>query len=214
MIKGVLFDMDGVLIDTEEIITESSIEMFREKGYEVKPEDFKEFTGMGEDRFIGGTAEKNNIPLNLEKDKARAYEIYGRKISANLHPLEGVMEFIERCRKKKLKLAVATSADEIKMKMNLKEIGFTDHFFDAKVHGQDVIHKKPYPDIYLKAAHQLNLEPSECLVVEDAVSGVKAAHRAGCKCLAVTTSFSAKDLNEADWITDNLADAPEESISW
>ena len=67
--KAVLFDMDGVLLDSEEYICRAGIEMFREKGYTVSPEDFKEFTGMGENRYLGGVAAKHDIPFELEKDK-------------------------------------------------------------------------------------------------------------------------------------------------
>jgi beta-phosphoglucomutase len=76
MLKGILFDMDGVLLDSEEFITEAGIRMFREKGYTVEAADFKSFTGMGEDRFLGGVAEKYNILFNVSEDKARTYAIY------------------------------------------------------------------------------------------------------------------------------------------
>ena len=78
----------------------------------------------------------------------------------------------------------------------------------------DVERKKPFPDIYLKASEMTGLKPGECLVVEDAVSGVKAAKSAGCRCLAVTTSFAREALHEADWICNSLSDAPEEALKW
>jgi HAD superfamily hydrolase (TIGR01509 family) len=214
MIKGVLFDMDGVLLDSEEFITEAGILMFKEKGFDVKESDFKPFTGMGENRFLGGVAEKYGIPFNQEKDKARAYSIYGRISHGKLKPLPGVREFIEKCRQKKLKLAVATSADEVKMRINLKETGLSEKLFDVLVNGLEVQHKKPHPEIYLLAAKRLGLNPATCLVVEDAISGMKAAKAAGCKCLAITSSFSAEDFKDADWIIRDLSEAPDACISW
>jgi cytidine deaminase len=77
MIRGVLFDMDGVLVDSEEFICRAAIEMFMESGIETTPEDFKPFTGTGENRYIGGVAEKYGISVDIEKVKARTYEIYG-----------------------------------------------------------------------------------------------------------------------------------------
>ena len=214
MIKGVLFDMDGVLLDSEEYITRAGVMMFREKGFRVHESDFKPFTGMGENLFLGGVAEKYGIPFNLDKDKARAYSIYEQITRGRLKPLKGAREFIERCRKKNLKLAVATSADEVKMRINLRETGLHETLFDALVNGLEVEHKKPHPEIYLLAAKRLCLNPEVCLVVEDALSGMKAAAAAGCRCLAVTSSFKAEEFNLADWVVNDLSEVPEECINW
>jgi HAD superfamily hydrolase (TIGR01509 family) len=214
MIKAVLFDMDGVLIDSEEFICEAAIRMFAERGLTVNPEDFKPFVGMGENRYLGGVAEKYGFDFNLEKDKARTYEIYGQIAPGKLVPLPGVHDFIKRCKARSLKLALATSADRIKMDINLTALNLEPQTFDLKINGLEVERKKPFPDIYLEAARRLGVPPEECLVVEDAVSGVRAAKTAGCRCLALTTSFPAEHLAGADWICKNLKDAPEEAIQW
>jgi HAD superfamily hydrolase (TIGR01509 family) len=214
MIEAVLFDMDGVLLESEQFINRAGVMMFREKGFEVDPNDFLEFTGMGEDKYLGGTAEKNNIPFNLEKDKARTYEIYANLVKGNIVPLPGTVEFIEKCKAKGLKIAVATSADRVKMEINLKEIHLPIETFDATVNGQEIEKKKPSPDIFLKAAERLGAAPVNCLVVEDAVSGVEAGKAAGARVLALTTTFSAGELFEADWIAENLLTAPMEVLEW
>ncbi|KPK84780.1 MAG: hypothetical protein AMS27_09020 [Bacteroides sp. SM23_62_1] len=214
MLKAVLFDMDGVLVDSEEFICKAAIEMFRERGIVVQPEDFIPFVGAGENRYIGGVADKYNYPLNLEKDKARTYEIYERIVSNQLTPLPGVIEFITRSRNKKLKTAVVTSADEVKMITNLREIGIPSVTFDITINGLQVERKKPYPDIYLKASEMLGVKPAECLVVEDAPNGIEAAIAAGMRCLAVMSSFTEKDLREADWIVKDLTSVPEEVLVW
>ncbi|MFA6126815.1 MAG: HAD-IA family hydrolase [Bacteroidales bacterium] len=214
MIKGVLFDMDGVLVDSEEFMCEAAIRMFSEKGLSVKKEDFDPFVGMGENRYLGGVAEKYGCDFDLEKDKARAYEIYAEITRGKLVPLPGVHVFIKRCRKRSLKLAVATSADRIKMEINLSALGLPEGTFDQTINGLEVKRKKPFPDIYLETARRLGLKPGECLVVEDAVSGIDAARAAGCKCLALKTSFPEVRLFNADWICNTLEDAPDDSISW
>ena len=214
MIKGVLFDMDGVLVDTEEFITKAAMEMFREKGVLTKKEDFKPFTGMGENKYIGGVAEKYGISSPIEEMKAKTYEIYGNLVIGKLTPLPGSKDFIGRCRNKGLKLALASSADRIKVEINLRESGIDSEIFQVIVTGLDVLNKKPAPDIYLKAAEKLGLRAADCLVVEDAVSGIKAGKSAGCRCLAVTTSFRSEELDGADWICDSLSEAPEDSINW
>jgi len=214
MLKGVLFDMDGVLVDSEAYICKAGMMMFKEKGLEVSEEDFKPFIGMGENRYLGGVAEKYKLEYDIEEIKARTYEIYDGLVKDELQPLPGVVQFIEKCRLKDLKLAVATSADETKMLINLREMGFTEDDFDALINGLMVERKKPDPEIYIKAARAIGLEAKDCLVVEDAVSGVKAAKAAGSKCLAVMSSFNEEDLHEADWIVKDLKDVSEEVFNW
>jgi beta-phosphoglucomutase len=214
MIAGVLFDMDGVLVDSEQFICKAAIMMFRELGFNVSPKDFQPFVGMGENRYLGGVAEKYKILIDIEQVKARTYEIYETIVKGELYSLPGASEFIIKCSNNGLKLALATSADPVKMKVNLREIGLSGETFQAIITGFDVKRKKPFPDIYLKAAERLGLKPGRCLVVEDAVSGIKAGKEAGCKCLAVTTSFDEAALKEADWICASLMNVPEEALNW
>jgi cytidine deaminase len=206
MIKGVLFDMDGVLVDSEPFICQAAIMMFDELGVKVLPEDFHPFVGMGENRYIGGVAESHGVKVDIEQVKARTYEIYEIIVRDKLSPLPGAHEFISKCHKKGLKLALATSADSVKMEINLKEIGLSRYSFHSIITG--------LPDIYIKAAKSIGLEPQECLVVEDAVSGIKAGKSAGCQCLAVTSSFDASALHEADWICESLLKVPGEVLNW
>ena len=212
MIKAVLFDMDGVLVDSEEYICQAAIEMFREKGLSVTAEDFLPFVGAGENRYIGGVAEKYGFPVNLEEVKARTYAIYAGIVADRLEPLNGAVEFINLCRDAGMKLAVVTSADKVKMEINLKEIGISATRFDITVNGLQVKRKKPFPDIYLKAARLLDVSPDECLVVEDAPNGIQAAKSAGMKCLAVATSFPPAELQQADWIARDLGDSKKLNI--
>jgi len=213
-LKGILFDMDGVLVDSEEFICEAAIRMFKERGLEVKAEDFVPFVGMGENRYLGGVAEKYHFPFDREKDKQRTYKIYGELTKGRLKALPGVYQFVVQCRKKGLKIAIATSADKVKLEINLQALQFPDGTIDATVNGLEVEHKKPDPEIYRVAAQKLGLRPEECLVVEDAVSGVKAGKAAGCRVLAVLTSFPAEKLNEADWVCTSLAEVPAGALEW
>ena len=212
--RGVIFDMDGVLVLSEPFIAEAAIRMFAEKGYVVQEEEFRPFIGMGEDRYLGGVAEARGIPFDAPRDKARTYEIYLDLIRGRLLPLPGVVDFVAECRRLGLKLAVASSADEVKVRGNLREIGLPYDSFDAVVDGTMVAHKKPNPAIFLEACRRLGLDPPSCLVVEDAVAGVAAAKAAGCRCLAVTTSFGAPQLTEADWVADGLDRAPDGVLAW
>jgi HAD superfamily hydrolase (TIGR01509 family) len=214
MILGVIFDMDGVLVDSEPFIAAAMVQMFGEKGYSVQPDDIRPFIGTGEDRILSGVAEAHSIPLDLVRDKARTYAIYLDLVRGNLHPLAGVRDFVQTCRERGLKLAVASSADAVKVEGNLREIGLPPSTFDVIVSGNQVTLKKPAPDIFLEAARRLGLDPSTCLVIEDAIAGVAAAKAAGSRCLALTTSFNPSQLSAADWIAPTLAEAPKEVLDW
>ena len=214
MIKGVLFDMDGVLVDSEMFICKAAIMMFEELGIHAASADFQPYVGMGENKYLGGVAQKYGLKIDIEKVKERTYIIYEKIVNGHLYPLPGAHEFITRCRNKGLKLALATSADRIKMEVNLNEIRLSKNTFHSIITGMDIEKKKPSPEIYLKAAGNLGLKPADCLVVEDAVSGIKAGKDAGCMCLAITTSFEAAALKEADWIYDSLLNVPDEVLNW
>jgi beta-phosphoglucomutase len=214
MIRGVLFDMDGVLADSEPFICQAAVEMFARKGMKVSPVDFKPFVGTGENRYISGVADRYGVKIDIEEAKATTYAIYLEIIRGRLKPLPGAVEFVARCRNMGFKTAVATSADAIKMEANLKEISLPASMFNATVNGLEVENKKPFPDIYLRAAEKIGISPSECLVIEDAVSGIKAARSAGCRSLALTTSFDRSKLVEADWICASLAEVPDEALNW
>jgi len=213
-LRGVVFDMDGVLVLSEPFIAAAAIAMFAEKGYAVREEEFRPFIGTGEDRFIGGVAEQRGIALDPARDKARTYEIYVDLIKGRLRPLPGVREFVLGCRQRGLALAVASGADAVKVEANLREVGLPPASFDAIVDGTQVVHKKPAPDIFLLACKRLGLEPAQVLVIEDAVTGVEAARAAGSKCLALTTSFDHEQLKAADWVAQDLAHVPPEALGW
>lgn len=212
LIQSIIFDMDGVLCDSEPFICEAAGRMFAERhGLTVKPEDFRPFIGTGEDRFLGGVAEKYGITLTMPADKDCTYAIYLDIIRSRMHPLPGVAEFIADCRRRGLKLAIATSADRVKLDGNLREIGLPPDLFDACVTGSEIQRKKPAPDIFLTAARKAQMTLTAVLVIEDAPNGIQAAKAAGMHALGITSSFSAAALESAgaDWTAPDLAHVPE-----
>ena len=209
-----IFDLDGVLVVSEPLLAEAAIAMFAEKGVNMTAGDFRPFIGMGEDRYIGGAAERRGVQVDLTRDKARLYEIYEEVIRGHLQPLPGAVELVHACRSRGLAVAVASGADRVKVFANLREIGLPPDLFGTVVDGNEVRRKKPAPDIFLLAATRLGLEPASCLVIEDAVSGVAAARAAGMRCLAVTSSFSASELSAADWIAPDLEHVPATALNW
>lgn len=195
--KAILFDMDGVLIESEWLMRDTSIQSLAEHGVHAKHEDFLEFTGCGEDRFISGVAEKYGLAYDPSM-KERAYDFYGERVVGQTEVPEGVKEMLCALRDRGLKMAVCTAADRRKALYNLRAIGVEESMFHAFVTGSEVARKKPFPDIYLEGARRLGVEPEQCLVVEDALSGIKAAHVGGMHAAAVPTTFTKEQLMEQD----------------
>jgi HAD superfamily hydrolase (TIGR01509 family) len=209
--EAIIFDMDGVLVDSEWFIAEAALIMFREKhGIAVEHADFLPFVGRGENLFLGGVAEKYGVKgFDIERDKARTYEIFIDIVRGKLKELPGAAAFVHACRARGFKTALATSTDKVKMEANLREIGLDGDAFDARVNGLDVVRKKPFPDIFLEAARRVGAQSEACWVVEDSTSGVLAAKAAGMRCLALLTTFPEAELRAAgaDAITADLSTA-------
>ncbi|MFN8484222.1 MAG: HAD-IA family hydrolase [Anaerolineae bacterium] len=204
-IRAVIFDMDGVLTDSEPLINAAAVAMFRENGLAVQPDDFLPFVGMGEDRYIGGVAEKYHVPMDLVAAKRRTYEIYLDLVPQQLRAFPGVGDLVAACRAAGLCVAVASSGDRVKVTANLRQIGLPIEAWDAVVVGEEVTHKKPAPDLFLLAASKLGVTPAECVVVEDAVNGIQAAKAAGMRCVAVAQTFPPERLGHADLVRDSIA---------
>jgi len=197
---AVLFDMDGVLCDSEILSRLAAATMFAQcYNVRVKPEHFAAFTGQGEEKFLSGVAHMYNVPnFDPVVAKERFFDIYISQyaLSGKLSTYPGVKDLIAICKKVGLLVAVASSADRIKVRANLLGIGLDEQIFDYIVESDQIARKKPHPgklacglflgikclpriDIFLQAAKGLGVDPRRCVVIEDAVAGVEAAKSAG-----------------------------------
>lgn len=198
--------MDGVLGDTEPPCAESAIAMFRDLYHvEAKVEDFAPYIGTGAVRYLEGPAEVFGIQIDTPRAVSYATEKFIELLGeAEDISFPGIHALIDSARADgEWKLAIATSSPENKARPTLKAARIDLDKFDAFINGDMVERKKPDPEIYLTAAQALGLPPSECVVVEDAVEGIKAAKAAGMRCIAVTNSFPAERLAEADLIVNS-----------
>lgn len=202
----VIFDMDGVLADSEPLICAAACEMFRERGVRVEADDFLPFVGTGENRYIGGVAEKYGVALDLAEAKARTYELYLSMVPERLAVFPGARELVKACRAAGLLCAVASSADRIKVDANLRKIGLPPESWQAVITAEDVERRKPDPAIFLAAADRIGVPPAECTVVEDAVNGIAAAKAAGMRCVAVASTFPRERLGHADLVRPSIAE--------
>ena len=204
---GLIFDVDGVLANTEALIARATIAMFRELyGVELKPEDFHPYVGTGAKRYTQGPAEERGIEINLEKALRKRHENFvallqsGEDIS-----FPGAAELIEAANNHpEWRLAIATSSPSDKASATLAAAAIELAPFDAVITGDMVTHTKPDPEIYRTASSIMGLPPDHCVVIEDATAGVQAAKAAGMQCIAVTNTFSREQLADADQIVDSL----------
>ncbi|OMP09371.1 hypothetical protein COLO4_05541 [Corchorus olitorius] len=199
-VSAVLFDMDGVLCNSENPSRKAAVDLFAEMGVQVTVEDFVPFTGMGEANFLGGVAKVKGVKdFETEAAKKRFFEIYLDKYAKPNSGIgfPGALELITQCKNKGLKVAVASSADRIKVDANLAAAGLPISMFDAIVSADAFENLKPAPDIFLAAAKLLDVPTDECVVIEDALAGVQAAKAAKMRCIAVTTSLTEEALNDA-----------------
>ncbi|KAK4424523.1 protein SUPPRESSOR OF QUENCHING 1, chloroplastic [Sesamum alatum] len=199
-VSAVLFDMDGVLCNSEELSRLAGVDVFKEMGVEVTVQDFVPFMGTGEANFLGGVASVKGVKgFNPEAAKKRFFEIYLDKYAKPESGIgfPGAYELIVQCKNKGLKVAVASSADRIKVDANLGAAGLQLSMFDAIVSADAFENLKPAPDIFLAASRILDVPTSECVVIEDALAGVQAAKSAKMRCIAVTTTLAEDTLQAA-----------------
>eukprot|EP00884_Botryococcus_braunii_P006329 jgi/Botrbrau1/15698/Bobra.4_1s0071.2 len=197
-VGAVLFDMDGVLCNSEELSRNVGALVMKELfGIEVQPDEFIPFVGMGEAYFLGGVARKYAVDFTIDQLKDKFFALYlakAKEPGVNIG-YKGARELVVACRKAGLKVAVASSADRVKVDANLLAAGFdAANDFDAIV-SADLFEKlKPAPDIFLAAAKELGVPPQNCLVIEDAPAGVQAARAAGMRVVGVTTTLSEEGM--------------------
>lgn len=194
--SGIIFDMDGVLLDTEEVMLQSTIKGFADYGVSVKPEDFIPFFGTGSAGYFGGVCAKYGIPCSPEFVEDM-YQKYLSVVDQEAIRYFGIPQEIEQLHRDGYKLAVASSAAKIKVLANIKAAGIDPVYIDFIVTEDDITNNKPDPEIFLKAAEGLGLSPAECLVAEDSVSGIKAAISAGMKCVGIRGTYPDQDLLDA-----------------
>lgn len=199
-IDAVIFDMDGVLCDSEHVSRVVGTAVFEQLyNLKVKPEDFAPFTGTGEAAFLEGVARVHDVSgFDVDEAKRCFFELYvSGGYTLQLKAFTGIPGLISRVAQLGLKVGVASAADAVKVDANLNAIGLPRDTFDFVTSSDDIERKKPAPDVFLAAARGLGVEPNRCVVVEDAVAGVQAALAAGMRCVAVATSLDAEALSAA-----------------
>ncbi|MCH8118698.1 MAG: HAD family phosphatase [Planctomycetes bacterium] len=207
---GLIFDVDGVIADTEAVNARVSIKVFADLlGVEgVVRRDFEAGLGRGAEEYVKAGARVHGLELTEEQIKkvTQVRQEYFLKILSQepLPPFPGVLELIDDAMQSDdFRVAIATSGTLEKSRAVL-EAAKVPYRKMVYINGDDVKNKKPDPELFLLAAERMGIEPADCVVIEDAPNGVQAAKAAGAKCIAVTNSTNAANLSEADLVCDSL----------
>lgn len=189
-IKAIIFDLDGVIIDSNPAIVEFWSHWANQFGFELTQDMILQWV-YG--RKVTATIE--GLFSFTTREQQEAIKEAGYAFDAAMHPtgIEGVQDFVQALKVLDFPRGVATSSHKERMEQMLQRIGLPNHF-EYSITAHDVQKGKPDPEPYLKMAEKLNFNPSECLVFEDAISGVQSAIAAGMTCIGIGNQLTAKSL--------------------
>lgn len=206
MIKAVVFDLDGLMFNTEEIFHGAGVELMRRRGKEMTSELFTLLMGRRAEEgypLLVEAAELNDDPIELWMESK---QLFLDMLDLHLAPMPGLFELLEHIEKSGLPKGVATSSDRKYLHRILGRFEILDRFH-MTLTAEDVTKGKPDPEIYLKAAHRLGIEPHEMMVLEDSHNGTKAAAAAGAYIISVPHQHSrSQDFSNARHVASSLID--------
>jgi beta-phosphoglucomutase family hydrolase len=212
--SAVIFDMDGVLVDTEPLHIEVNLSLLAELGINFPKERILEYVGISAPRFWQEIKQEFDLPQSAEEliatERARLLA-HIAKVKA-IPPIPGIRELLDELSARNVPLAVASSSAMEAIIALLTKSDVLD-FFPVLVSGQDLSRGKPAPDIFLLAAEKLGARPDDCLVIEDSSPGVAGAKAAGMQCVGFVNKNSGnQDLSRADLIVADFSEMNREKI--
>lgn len=197
MIKAIIFDMDGVIIDSEYSHFLAWKQLFKKlKNVDIDENDFQELIGTLDQYTVKNYFKKYHVRGNAIEWRDKKKKIYLKMLKQKIKMFPGVKQVIIEL-SKKYKIGIATSSWDAEAKIVIKKFGLTPYITQT-MGKEDVRNHKPHPQIYQKMAKRLGVKEAECVVVEDSVPGILAAKRAKCKCIAVTNSHPVAKLTNAN----------------
>ncbi len=201
MIQAFIFDMDGVIIDSEPMHFEVDIQVMNYYGSAITHEQLEQYVGMTNPEMWAAVKEQHNLTPSVSE--IIEYQLSNKiemLTSSEMEPIDGIRELLAELKARNIPAAIASSSPPVFIKAVLRKFDLLDHF-ECVVSGEEVERGKPAPDVYLKAAELLGVKPQDCMVLEDARHGVAAAKAAGMKCIGfVNPNSGNQDLSQADYV--------------
>lgn len=197
MVKALLFDVDGVLVDSEGLSISITQNYFKSIGHDVKKDKFLHHLGIGMEDLIEGTASECGFSVPLDNAMSFFKKEYLSILERKDVSYSGVKDFIYKALSSGFKLAFCSSAPLWRLEANLENIGIDKKDVSVMVSREDIKRNKPYPDIYKKALVELGIDGKEALVFEDSIGGIKSALSAGCYVCALETTESDDDIKNS-----------------
>ena len=204
MKKAVVFDMDGVLIDSQPLHYEIDMNVLKKCGYQANLETVTPYTGMSNPDRWPIYKSSLNLDQKVETLISMQEQIMMETFkNVPLSAIEGIPSLLDQLNKKGLKCAVASSSSHELINLVLERTGIRK-YFDALISGEDVTNGKPHPDIYLHAAKVLDVTPKDCVAIEDSPNGLKSAKSAGFFVIAYRNPTTyGQEFTHADHIVDD-----------
>ncbi|HTP07229.1 MAG TPA: HAD family phosphatase [Anaerolineae bacterium] len=206
LIKGILFDLDGLMFDSEPHSLASWEAVLEERGVVLDQLTIDSILGLRIDATARTLIDKYHLSDTVQglADAKTEYQI--THLEGKVKPMPGLIELLDEIDRRRMPKAIASSGIRRYVEAVLRVNGLLDRF-SVIITGDQVAHGKPAPDVFLAAARALNVEPQYCLVLEDAPTGVQAARTAGMMCIAVPDhSVAQLDLSQADHVVTSLHD--------
>ncbi len=201
---AVIFDSDGVVVDSEPFSLRAFREAMAEQGALLTDEDVMANCGLTDGDIVSYVSRKYGRRLDCERFQRRKQQLYEAKVRAGeLKPCAGITALLDALSTDGVPYALASSGSLDKIRFNLSQVGLLK-YFSVIVSGEEIKRGKPYPDIFLTASRQLGVPPDTCVVIEDSVNGIEAAHRAQMRCVAVAGTFPQAALAGADFVVESL----------
>jgi len=205
LIRGVIFDMDGVIVESESAHVEAEKLVLSKYGISISSDELHEYAGTTAKKMFSELTKKYGLKVKAEKLLREKEQILFKFLEEDAEPTKGIVELLVRLKERDVKLCIGSSSPMKQVEYILKKLNIAC-LFDCAVGSDNIIHSKPDPEIFLKAAAGLGFKPQECLVVEDAKLGVEAAKRAGMKCIGYKNPNSGhQDLSKADLVIDSFS---------
>jgi beta-phosphoglucomutase family hydrolase len=202
-LKAVLFDLDGTLLDNNEVHYKAWKKYLKDNGKEISDEDFKEnISGRTNQDAVEHIYDKKMSQEEAEKYYLKKEEIYREMYKPDIKAIPGLEKFLEDLDKHDVTMAIATSGIQVNIDFMFEHVPIKQ-YFDKIINSNDIEKGKPDPEIFLKTAEELGILPENCVVFEDSIAGVQSGKAAGMKVVALTTTHTKEELGEADLVIDD-----------